>query len=195
MANRLQACIKAGFPPALMTVHYEGYLRWLLSQVDGYIDRGRQIPITDELVDAYKKLSRTLNFSKEMALRLDWAISVRSYNLAKSDDKDVEPPLNEAKKLLDAYPRLASWVQAGWAGGGHGRYYRKDPSKYGSPVGGKNGFNYSGHHQAQSGTRTALLNTWKNDHDANRDVKPLQTKAVRNYLAANPGLVKGRNTL
>ena len=196
VANRLQACIKAGFPPALMTVHYEGYLRWLLSQVDGYIDRGRQIPITDELVDAYKKLSRTLNFSKEMALRLDWAISVRSYNLAKSDDKDVEPPLNEAKKLLDAYPRLASWVQAGWAGGGHGRYYRKDPSKYWPhQLEAKMDLIIQAATRLNPEQRTALLNTWKNDHDANRDVKPLQTKAVRNYLAANPGLVKGRNTL
>jgi hypothetical protein len=179
VANRLQACIKAGFPPALMTVHYEGYLRWLLSQVDGYIDRGRQIPITDELVDAYKKLSRTLNFSNEMALRLDWAISVRSYNLAKSDDKDVEPPLNEAMKLLDAYPRLASWVQAGWAGGGHGRYYRKDPSKYWPhQLEAKMDLIIQAAAKLNPQQRTDLLNTWKNDHDANRDVKPLQTKAA-----------------
>ena len=130
VANRLRACIEAGFSPALMTVYYEGYFRWLLSIVDGYIDRGRQIPTTDELVEAYKKLSGVLDFSKEMALRLDWAVSVRAYNLAKSADEDVEPPLAEAKALLEAYPHLARWVQAGWAGGGHGPYYRKDPKKF-----------------------------------------------------------------
>ena len=63
MANRL-TCIEAGFSPALMTVYYEGYFRWLLSIVDGYIDRGRQIPTTDELVEAYKKLSGVLDFSR-----------------------------------------------------------------------------------------------------------------------------------
>ena len=196
VANRLRACIEAGFPPALMTVYYDIYFRWLLSQVDGYIDRGRQIPMTDALVETYKKLSGVLKFSKEMALRLDWAISVRAYNLGKSDDQDVEPPLKEAKELLDAYPHHAHWVQAGWAGGGHGKYYRKDPRKYWPhQLEAKMDLIVQAAAKLNPQQRTDLLNTWKNDHDANRDVKPLQTKAARNYLADNTGLVKGRNTL
>jgi hypothetical protein len=196
VANRLRACIEAGFSPSLMTVYYEGYIRWLLSQVDGYIDRGRQIPMTDELVEAYKKLSGVLDFSKEMALRLDWAVSVRAYNLAKSDDEDMEPPLAEARALLEAFPRFVRWVQAGWAGGGHGRYYRKDPRIFWphqleakmAPI-------IQAAAKLNPQQKIALLKSWENGHDAHQDVKPLQTQAVKDYLAVNPDLAQGKTSL
>ncbi len=196
VANRLRACIEAGFPTALMTVYYDDYFRWLLSEVDGYIDRGRQVEVSGELVEAYKKLAGVLKFSKEMALRLDWAVSVRAYNLAKSDDKDVQPPLAEAKALLEAYPHLARWVQAGWAGGGHGPYYRKDPKKFWphkleakmTPI-------IEAAAKLDPMERIALLKSWENGYDANRDVKPLQTKVVKDYLAANPTLTEGKTSL
>ena len=196
VANRLRACIEAGFSPEQMTVYYEDYFRWLLGQVDGYIDRGRQVPSTPELVESYKKLSGVMDFSKEMALRLDWAVSVRAYNLSKSNDLDVEPPLAEANALLEAYPHLASWVQAGWAGGGHGPYYRKDPKKFWPhQLEAKMAQIIQAAAKLNPQQRLALLKSWENSHDAHRDVKPLQTQAVKDYLAANPDLTKGKTSL
>ena len=43
--------------------------------------------------------------------------------------------------------------------------------------------------------KIALLKSWENSFDAHRDVKPLQTKAVKDYLAANPDLAKGKTSL
>ena len=116
--------------------------------------------------------------------------------LAKSADEDVEPPLAEAKALLEAFPHLARWVQAGWAGGGHGRYYRKDPKKFWphqleakmAPI-------IQAAAKLNPEQKIALLKSWENGHDAHRDVKPLQTKAVKDYLAANPDLAKGKTSL
>lgn len=196
VAKRLHACIEAGFSAEAMAIYYVDYFRWLLSEVNGYIDRGRQIPVTPELVESYKQLSGAMKFSKEMALRLDWAVSVRAYNLAKSEDRDVEAPLAEASALLESYPHLAQWVQAGWAGGGHGPYYRKDPLKYWPhKLEEKMALIVKAAGKLNPMQLTSLVKTWENSHDAHRDVKPLRSQAIKDFLAATPSLAAGKTKL
>ena len=86
LTNRLRACIEAGLPTDLISVRYTPYFRWLLVSVDGYCDPPTSI-VTQDLYDAIKDLCDVMTVDDEMKLRLDWAISIRAYNLAKLGDK------------------------------------------------------------------------------------------------------------
>lgn len=130
VSARLHACLKAGLPSDLMAVRYSNYFRWLLAQLDTYVEQPGIAPVTAELVTSCKNLSKVMTFNPEMALRIDWAVSVKAYNQAKLAGKVISPPLAEATALLAKYPQYAQWVQTGWAGGGNGRYYRGDQEKY-----------------------------------------------------------------
>ena len=73
IANRLRACIEAGFPQELLDAHYSHYFRWLLIRFDNYFDRG--IRVSQEEYDRIKELVAVMPKS-EMALRIDWAVSL-----------------------------------------------------------------------------------------------------------------------
>ncbi|MGB1128492.1 MAG: hypothetical protein ACPG4K_00480, partial [Haloferula sp.] len=130
VANRLHAVIKAGISPDLIKTHYADHFRWLLVEVDGYLEQGRKVEVTEEVLAAYLQLAEAMSFDQEMALRLKWAVAVRAYHFARIAEKEVEAPVAEAKALLSKYPFYAKWVQDGWAGGGNGQYYRNDSTKY-----------------------------------------------------------------
>jgi tetratricopeptide (TPR) repeat protein len=91
VAERLHACIKAGVPSDLLVARYSFALRWLLDSVDGYCERPGSIPVTQELYDAVKALSAAMTFHEEMKLRLDWAVSVKAYNVKKIGDGGQMP--------------------------------------------------------------------------------------------------------
>jgi hypothetical protein len=69
------------------------------------------------LFDAYKSLIPAMTFSDELALQLDWAVSVKYYHQRYLDDDVMAPPIAEAKSLLDKYPHYADRVMLGWGGG------------------------------------------------------------------------------
>jgi TolA-binding protein len=180
VANRLHALIKAGIPDALRTTFYDTYYRWLLEQADVYVEQPGAVVSSDELVAACKQLTAAMTFNEELALRLDWAVSVRAYNLAKIAEKDVAPPIAEATALLEKYPRYAVWVQTGWAGGGNGQHYRGDIAKYWpheieakmAPV------------VAAAAKMTPLqladlMQSWGDRYYSDNVVQPLDVKAVR----------------
>jgi tetratricopeptide (TPR) repeat protein len=85
VARRLNACIAAGLPVDLLTIRYTKYFRWLLGGFDGNIDHGH--PVTQELYDAVKDLCEIITHDAEMKLRLDWAVSVKAYNVARLGDQ------------------------------------------------------------------------------------------------------------
>ena len=130
VARRLHALLKSGISEDLRSIFYDQYFRWLLEQSDVYVERPGAVVVTDALVKACKQLAAAMNFNEELALQLDWAISVRAYNLEKLSGKNVAPPIAKATALLEKFPRYARWVQTGWAGGGNGQYYRNDPKNY-----------------------------------------------------------------
>jgi outer membrane protein assembly factor BamD (BamD/ComL family) len=85
VAERLNTCVTAGISPDLLNTAYSQYFIWLLDSVDGYCDQpGR--PLSQDLFDAVKDLCGVMTHSEEMKLRLDWAVSVKAYNLAKVGD-------------------------------------------------------------------------------------------------------------
>ncbi len=194
VANRLEALIKAGIPDDLRITFYDNYYRWLLAQVDGYVEHPNAIPVTDELVEAYKSLAKAMTFNEELALSLDWAVSVRAYNLARIAEQDATPPIAEAKALLAKYPRYAQWVQTSWAGGGNSQYYRGDTGKY-----------WPHETDAKMAPIVAavpnltplefadLLQSWRNGYYSDKFVRPLAVKAVADYVNANPKSMESRN--
>jgi len=130
VARRLHALLKSGISEDLRSIFYDQYFRWLLEQSDVYVEQPGTVVVTNALVTACQQLAAAMNFNEELALQLDWAISVRAYNLAKLSEKNVAPPNAKATALLEKFPRYARWVQTGWAGGGNGQYYRNDPKNY-----------------------------------------------------------------
>jgi len=85
VAQRLSACVEAGLPSDLLAARYSQYFRWLLGAVDGYCDHG--LPVTQDLYDAVRDLCAAMTHDEEIKLRLDWAVSVKAYNVAKIGDK------------------------------------------------------------------------------------------------------------
>jgi tetratricopeptide (TPR) repeat protein len=87
VAQRLKACISVGLPADLLHARYSIYFRWLLSVVDGYCDAPNSVPVTQDFYDAVKDLCEIMTHDEEMKLRLDWAVSIKAYNVAKIGDK------------------------------------------------------------------------------------------------------------
>jgi outer membrane protein assembly factor BamD (BamD/ComL family) len=193
VVNRLNACIKSGMPGDLLVARYSKYFHWLLEQVSTHVNMHNMVPVTAELVAACKKLAASITFDDEMKLRLDWAISVKAYNLAKLAVKGASPPLAKARALLAKYPRYAKWVQDGWAGGGNRRDYRSEDIK-----------NYWPHEvEAKLAPVLAaaakltplqlaeLLQSWRPGYYS-RGPNVLEVKTVRDYVLANPKLMNSR---
>ncbi len=109
---------------------HDADLKWLLDSVraaryDQKLDR-----FSADFTTTVKALAAAITFDEEYRLLLDWAVSVKAYNMAKIDGKEVAPPIAEAKALLEKFPRYAALVQTDWAGGSNSRYYRDEPKKY-----------------------------------------------------------------
>jgi outer membrane protein assembly factor BamD (BamD/ComL family) len=120
LVKRLNASIVAGVPADLLNAQYSKYFVWLLDAVDGFCDQPAK-PLSQDLYDAVKDLCDVMTHSEEMKLRLDWAVSVKAYNLSRFGDqtkgkigtrgkgkkppakkpgkKSVEGPVVEEKKL------------------------------------------------------------------------------------------------
>ena len=181
VANRLHALIKAGVSEDLLTTFYDTYFRWLLEQENVYVEQRTVAPSTEELVAAYKQLAAAMTtFNEELALRLDWAVSVRAYNQAKIAGKDVAPPIAEAKALLEKYPRYAHRVQNGWAGGGNSRHYRNDPAKYWPhEIEAKMAPVVAAAAKLTPLQLADLMASWREGYYEDRVVRPTAVKAVR----------------
>jgi outer membrane protein assembly factor BamD (BamD/ComL family) len=87
MAKRLNAIISSGISTDLLNASYGQYFLWLLESVDGYCDRPGTAPLSQDLYDAIKDLCEVMTHSEEMKLRLDWAVSVKAYNLSRFGDQ------------------------------------------------------------------------------------------------------------
>ena len=180
VSARLHACIKAGLPTDLMAVRYSNYFRWLFAQLDTYVELPGIAPVTAELVTSCKNLSKVMTFNPEMALRIDWAVSVKAYNQAKLAGKVISPPLAEATALLAKYPQYAQWVQTGWAGGGNGRYYRGDPAKYWpDEIEAKMAPVIAATAKLTPLQLADLFQSWDDGYYSHKAVLPMRVKAVR----------------
>ena len=128
VAQRLLACVNdPQMSVELLSVKYDLYFRWLLEQIAEWrMDRPR---FSDGFAANVKALASGISFDDELRLRLDWAVSVKQYNMNLLDGNNARLPVVEATALLDKYPRHAELVQTGWAER-RGRYYKDDPKKY-----------------------------------------------------------------
>ena len=128
VAARLLALTQAKVSNDLLVALYSSDLHWLLTAINnGRIDQARYAP---RFIESVKTLAKAIAFDKELALLLDWSVSVKVYNMAILDGEQAAPPIAEATALLKAYPRHAERVQTGWAGGNRGPHYRGDARKY-----------------------------------------------------------------
>ncbi len=87
LAKRLNTSISASVSEDLLNVEYGKYFAWLLDSVDGYCDRPGTAPLSQDLYDEIKDLCDVMKHSEEMKLRLDWAVSVKAYNLSRFGDQ------------------------------------------------------------------------------------------------------------
>lgn len=128
VAGRLLACVNdPEMSDDLLVARYDGYFRWLLDEIAGWrMDHAR---FTAEFTTNVKSLAKGVTFDEELKLRLDWAVSVKQYNMNLLDGNEAVLPVAEASSLLAKYPRFAELVQTGWAER-RGRYYKDDPKKY-----------------------------------------------------------------
>lgn len=127
VAARMLALTQAKVSNDLMLALHETDFAWLLTTLNnGRLDQGRYSP---RFIKNIKALAKATTFDKELALLLDWSVSVKAYNMAILDGEQAAPPIGEATALLKAYPHNAERVQMGWAAS-RGRYYRGDPKKY-----------------------------------------------------------------
>jgi outer membrane protein assembly factor BamD (BamD/ComL family) len=130
VAIRLLATIRAGVPNDQLIALYDGDFRWLLESARGLqydAKKGNKKPKTNskrkpmELsTDFYsvgKELAEAIDFDEELKLALNWTVSAKIYNFAMRDDEKMDPPIAEAKALLERYPQYAAQVQDDWAGG------------------------------------------------------------------------------
>lgn len=196
VANRLHANLKAGVSRELIETHYADYFRWLLAEVDGYLEQGRKVVVTEEVAAAYRQLTAAMSFNEELALRINWAVAVRVYNLQKAAEKEAAPPIAEAKALLAKFPRYAKWVQDGWAGGGNGQYYRSDTAKFWphetepklAPIVKAAG-------KLNPLQLADLVRTWSAGYYGRKEIVPLQVKAVQDFVAADASRTNSRTGL
>jgi outer membrane protein assembly factor BamD (BamD/ComL family) len=112
VAMRLHACIAAGYPAELLDARYSPYFLWLLGQVDG-LCANPNIIFTQDIYDAVKDLCEVMTHNEEMKLRLDWAVSVKAYNVAKIGDETKQKviPRRMGKKKSDAKEAAAQAVE------------------------------------------------------------------------------------
>jgi outer membrane protein assembly factor BamD (BamD/ComL family) len=193
VARRLHALIKAGISDDLLVTYYDSYFRWLLAQSDVYVEQPGVVVSTDELVTVCKELSAAMTVNEELALRLDWAVSVRGYNSAKLAEENVAPPIAEAKALLAKYPRYAQWVQTGWAGGGNGQYYQGDVAKYWPhEIDAKLAPVVAAAAELTPLELAGLLQSWDSGYYSKKELRPLEVKVVSDYVMANPALMNSR---
>lgn len=220
VATRLLGVLKAGVPNDQLVALYDGDFRWLLNAVDGYIEQPQAVPFSQELYDATKELCEAMTFDEELKLRLDWAVSVKAYNLAQiggegspksirkrgagskkgapatvapgSPVEKIAPPVAEATALLAKYPQYAKWVQDGWAGGGNGQHYRSDPKKYWvHEVDAKMAPVVAALPKLTALQRDELLQSWgKGYYGGSPEV--LEVKAAHDYLLARSELINSR---
>ncbi|NNC88738.1 MAG: tetratricopeptide repeat protein, partial [Akkermansiaceae bacterium] len=180
VANRLHANIEAGVSNDLLETHYSDHFRWLLAEVDGYLEQGRKVIVTDEVLTAYRELAKAIPFSEELSLRLEWAVAVRAYNVAKIAEKEATPPIAEATALLAKFPHYAQWVQTGWAGGGNGPYYRNDPAKYWPhEIEAKMAPVVAAAAKLTPLQLADLMASWRAGYYSDKHVRPTEVKAVR----------------
>jgi TolA-binding protein len=127
VAKRLLALVDAEIDNDQLIAVYEVDFLWLLRAInDGRLD---QSPYSATFVESVKALAQSISFDKELALLLDWAVSVKTYNMSILSGNRAAAPIAEAKALLSAYPSYAERVQTDWAGS-RGRYYRGDHRQY-----------------------------------------------------------------
>ena len=112
VAMRLHACIAAGYPAELLDARYSRYFLWLLGPVDGLCAHPDLI-FTQDIYDAVKDLCEVMTHNEEMKLRLDWAVSVKAYNVAKIGDETKQKviPRRIGKKKSDAKEAAAQAVE------------------------------------------------------------------------------------
>ena len=128
LATRLLALVEAKVSDDLLIAQYERYFDWLLDRIVGA--RLDEQHFTEDFVQTVRALARGVRFDEEYKLLLDWAVSVKAYNMAKLDGIAAAPPIAQANALLAKYPIHALRVQTDWAGGSRSRNYRGDHRKY-----------------------------------------------------------------
>lgn len=198
VANRLRACIEAGLPEDLLIARYDNYFRWLLGRVGGSSGFRRDAQVSREMLDACKKLASAMTFFEELKLRLDWAVSVRFYVQQRLAEKDVAPPIEEAKALLAKYPKYAIDVQLGWAGGtrdNHPNHTGDTKFFWSHELDAKMAPVVEAAPKLSPVDRADLLGSWRQSgywrepHRLNLH----KVKAVKDYLDANPKLTNSRS--
>ena len=111
VAKRLLATMKAGVSDDQLVALYAGDFRWLLNAVDGYVEQPQAVPFTQELYEAVKELSEAIDFDEELKLQLDWAVSVKAYNLAQIGGRSCSKAEPSWRRGQKERARRWKWIQ------------------------------------------------------------------------------------
>lgn len=130
VAIRLRAMVESGTSNDVLAAFYEDDLHWLHNWIRNLHYNSEGMRFSEGFVKAVHAVAAGITFDRTLGLMLDWAVAVKAYNMTLIGGGEAEPPLAEAKALIEHDARYALMVQTDWAGGRRGRHYRDDPKKY-----------------------------------------------------------------
>ncbi len=193
VAARLLATAKSGAAKDQLIALHQSDVRWLLESIRATRYDLKSDRFTPEFVADVKALAALPIYDEELRLLLDCTVSIKAYNMAKIDGKDVAPPLAVAKALLDRHPQYAERVQTDWAGGSTSQHYRDDPKKYWTheteakmaPIRAALG-------KLPPLPQADLLRSWNGSHYASGP-QVLSPEEARAFALANPDLVNRKS--
>lgn len=192
VADRLVSLAGSGVSAEHLQVFHQDDLIWLVDAVGAVRMDQRPSKVTPELVASARALANSKAFDEELRMVLLWKAASTRYNLDRIEKKEVEAPLEEAKRLLARFPRYASAVQTDWAGGSNGRHYRDDPKKYWPhQLEGKLPPIQEAITKLDDLRKLQALNTWSyRYYDGGPEI--LSSEEVRNLVLNSPQLVNHR---
>lgn len=192
VTDRLLALANSGASRDHLQVFHQDDLLWLIDAVHAVRLDQRPSRVTEELVASARELAKSNAFDEELRLVLVWKAASTRYNLDRIENKEVQAPLEDAKRLLANYPRYASAVQTDWAGGSNSRHYRDDPKKYWPhQLEGKLPPIQEAITKLDEVRKLQALNTWTHRYyDGGPDV--LSAEDTRNLVLNSPQLINHR---
>ena len=113
VAERLLACVNdPGMSDDLLVARYDGYFRWLLGEIAGWrMDHAR---FTSGFTGNVKALAKGISFDDELKLWLDWAVSVKQYNMNVLDgNEDGYLSTEDLQRLITDPDEIDQMIQFG----------------------------------------------------------------------------------
>ncbi len=191
VTKRLLATHRSGISKEQFILLHEDDLIWLTKAIRNSPQENPKQRFTKEQIDQTRELSKAIASQKELSLLLDWAISIKNYNMARIAGEEIDAPISEAKALLATQPSYAPMIQDDWIAGNLDGAKRGDIKKY---------WQHQSDRKIQvlvdalpsmtTGTQARLFDQWSPYHYASLPfISELSAKAARELATKIPNFM------